>query len=180
MMSIETIPKGVFDSIEKVLRYLIPGFIFVFLVKISFSQEILTKYSPNITSNEFYVFAPVFGMVIYNIHRVFLWPVDGICRRLYKRSLGEVLLNRAQLQRNNQELSDMLYYRWAIIHQGLIFSELVFFFTIIPDTRSIIKEYSCPLIGFALILFFVCLFYYFILEKTELSEIFPNLSTEDL
>jgi hypothetical protein len=53
-MNVNGIPAKLFDSIEKVLRYIVPGLLFVLLVKASYSQTTLT----NISQTEFYVLSP--------------------------------------------------------------------------------------------------------------------------
>ena len=69
-MNINTIPVKLFDSMEKVLRYVVPGLLFILLVKASYSTATLNRLSPNISQAEFYVLSPVFGFAIYVVHRV--------------------------------------------------------------------------------------------------------------
>lgn len=58
----------IIDTIEKLFRYFIPGFIFIFMFKLAFPskpQFILE----NIGQVEFYIYVPCIGMVIYGLHR---------------------------------------------------------------------------------------------------------------
>ena len=77
----------IIDTIEKLFRYFIPGFIFIFMFKLAFPskpQFILE----NIGQVEFYIYVPCIGMVIYGLHRVL---VSGILEPvLYKMNMTAI------------------------------------------------------------------------------------------
>jgi hypothetical protein len=91
-MSVDSIPQSIFNSVEKVLRYLVPGLLFVFLVKASYLPGTLNRFSPNVTQTELYVLSPVFGIVIYVVHRVVFWFLDWACRSCRKLTLAKSLM----------------------------------------------------------------------------------------
>jgi len=164
------ISQNIFDSIEKVLRYLIPGLLVVFLVQISFSLATLHSFSLNITQKEFYVFSPVFGFIIYCIHRILFWFPDYICMKICKLDLATSLQYQALRKEMAPELSGILYYRWGIVHFGLILSELVFIFSLLAENEnSIVFHYSCCLKLLAILFFVICCYNYIRLNFADIK-----------
>lgn len=151
------VKNTVIDTIEKVFRYFIPGFIFIFLFKLSYPSS--EKYIlPNISSLEFFIYVPCFGMVIYGIHRllmssfveIYLYLIDltavsnfskskNIFHKLieYPGALSQFFQVRHKAE--NQNLSGYLFYRWSIQHYCLILSELLYFFYFIHAPDSFIE-----------------------------------------
>lgn len=165
-MSVDTIPQSIFNSVEKVLRYLVPGLLFVFFVKVSFSPEKLNGFSPNITQTEFYLLSPVLGFAIYVVHRVFFWLVDWFCRHKSGLTLTESLRGQAD---RKKELADVLYYRWALVHFSLILSELTIVFLFLADNGTIVSSYSTCLGIFAFIFLTICLWFYYQLSMADME-----------
>ena len=139
------IPQSIFNSVEKVLRYLVPGLLFVVLLELSGGMD---AFGPRIGRKELYLLSPVFGLTVYVIHRIFFWAVDAVCRECKDIDLATSLLYQAK---RAEKLLDILYYRWGIVHFGLILSELVFFSQFLPLTGihfypSISVFWLCPLL----------------------------------
>jgi len=161
-----------FDSIEKVLRYIVPGLLFVFLVKASYSTATLTKLSLSLSQTEFYVLSPVFGFVIYVVHRVTFWLVDCICRWRRKLNLLESLRGQALRKGACPTFAEILYYRWALLHFVLILAELVLVFSLFlaeKDTLIASHPVAIPIIAGAF--FVVCLCFYWQLNMADLKSI---------
>ena len=63
------------DTIEKVFRYLVPGFVFIALYKLYYPEMSIPFLSKNYTF-DFYIYLPCLGILIYAIHRLFFELVD--------------------------------------------------------------------------------------------------------
>lgn len=171
------------NAIEKVFRYFIPGFIFIFLFKLSFPSNKDPYILKNIGPVEFYIYVPCLGMVIYGIHRVFMsslveillykWNLTAVSNfasdsrkiKEYPSALADFF--KARHKKENQNLSSYLFYRWSIQHYCLILSELVFLFWFYHETESIMETYKWPVFFFLLIIFILSSLFTLIMYITE-------------
>jgi len=149
--------ESVVDTIEKVFRYFIPGFIFIFLFKLAFPSKphfILD----NIGKVEFYIFIPCLGMIIYGLHRVFLSAIiEPFLYKLNKTAISNfagpkrmfkeypsALAKFLEIRHKAEEkLSSYLFYRWSIQHYSLILCELTLIFLFIHEQKSIFEIHRC-------------------------------------
>jgi hypothetical protein len=171
-VNVNGISTKLFNSIEKVLRYIVPGLLFVLLVKASYSQAALNQLSPNISQKEFYVLSPVFGFVIYVIHRITFWLLDCICRSRRKLTLLESLRGQALRKEKCPELTGILYYRWALIHFGLVLAELVLVFSLLlAEKGTVVASHPVAIPLLAGLFFVVCFCFYCQLNLADLESI---------
>jgi hypothetical protein len=171
-VNVNGIPAKLFDSIEKVLRYIVPGLLFVLLVKASYSQATLNQLSSNISQTEFYVLSPVFGFVIYVIHRVIFWLVDCACRSRRKLTLLESLRGQALRKEKCPELAGIFYYCWALLHFGLILAELVLVFSLLlAEKGTAVASHTVVIPILAGAFFVVCFCFYCQLNMADLESI---------
>lgn len=168
---------NIIDTIEKIFRYFIPGFIFIFLFKLSFPskpQFILD----NVGQVEFYIYVPCIGMVIYGLHRVILsstiepllYLVNAtavsnfsvqkkLFRKLWEYPVALAKFFKVRHKKVDDNLSGYLFYRWSLQHYSLILSELLFFAYFIHEPDSLVERYKESVIIIAsVILFFSLLF----------------------
>jgi hypothetical protein len=120
--------EELFKNIEKVLRYLVPAFIFIILLRF-FKQNIYQEYVANLTNVEFVFYFTLLGITIYSIHRVIFEIIDYIILKIHKKSVTDIIKN--SFKKNNEELRNYFYYKCATIHSTLITSELVILFILI-------------------------------------------------
>jgi hypothetical protein len=139
----EKIKNSITDSVERVLRYLIPGVTFWLLFALSYPSkfnEVLSKISGNGLA-AFLVILTV-GMSIYVIYSLIIRftlerivfkqeksPVnlfcDGTCLSEYSKSHAELILSRE----NSEDYPKGYYtYLWSITHYAIILSVLVIIF----------------------------------------------------
>lgn len=120
--------EELFKNIEKVLRYLVPAFIFTILLR-SFNQDIYQEYVAKLSKIEFVFYFTLLGVTIYSIHRVIFEIIDFIIIKINKESVTEYIKN--SFNKDKEELKNYFYYKLAIIHSALITSELAILFIII-------------------------------------------------
>ena len=179
------IKSHVIDTIEKIFRYFIPGFIFIFLFKLSFpsNPQFILK---NIGQVEFYIYVPCIGMVIYGLHRVLLFSIlepilyvanstavsnfsnePNILRKLweYPTALAKFLKIRHKIA--NESLSGYLFYRWSIQHYSLILSELLFVSYFLHEPDSFIQCHKGSILVIALVIFVLSLFPTIVMYRAE-------------
>lgn len=168
-MNGSTIPQSVFSSIEKVLRYLIPGLLFVVLLKASFLPDKVLGLRIGLTGEEVYLLSPVFGFVVYTIHRVLFWFPDVACRKYLEVTLTKSLLGQATRKKQYPELAEILYYRWAIIHFALILSELTITFSFLSEPGTVVSRCWPYLPIGAGVFFVICVGFYIRLDLADLK-----------
>jgi len=174
-MKIETI----ITSVEQVFRYVVPGVIFVFLLKVAYPSNphfILEK----LGAVEFAVLIPCLGMMVYGVHRVFFWAVvDYLFDRLgwfvcsangqdYSATLSHFISWR---QSARKDLLNYLHYRWAILHYTFILAELLILFSFSNEETSVLRTSQPLFLSFAGALFIASFFHYrtMLLVENELS-----------
>lgn len=166
--------KEVIDTIEKIFRYFIPGFLFMLLFRLAFPSNKTNFFFDNIYSIGFYIFIPCLGMVIYGLHRV-VWSaiVEIILYKLNKTAVSNFASPKRKLREYplafskflkirheaEENLSSYLFYRWSIQHYTLILCELVFIFLIFHEQKSIFAIHQ-RLIGIFTIIIFTISFYF--------------------
>ncbi len=171
-MNVSGIPLSVFNSVEKVLRYIVPSLLFVLLVKASYSPATLNHLSPNISQTEFYVLSPVFGFMIYMVHRVVFWFVDWACRSRRKLTLSKSLRGQALRKEECPALAEVLYYRWALVHFGLILAELVLVFSLLlAEKGTVMASHTVTTSILAGAFFLICFWFYCQLNMADLESI---------
>lgn len=179
------VKSHVIDTIEKIFRYFIPGFIFIFLFKLSFpsNPEFLLK---NVNPLEFYIYVPCIGMVIYGLHRVILSSIlepilylanstavsnfsreTNIFKKLRKYPTALAKFFEIRHKRANDNLSGYLFYRWSIQHYSLILSELLLVFCFIHERDSLIESYKGTVLIFATAVLFFSLLFTVIMYRSE-------------
>ncbi len=149
------------DSIEKVLRFVMPGFLFVLLYRMAYPPNSASPLGA-IGNNELYIFIPFIGIAIYSVHRIVFEMLDFIIfNRITYGSLDRVAEHtRARFGEENRVLRDYMYYRWAIIHCSSIFAELLIFFSIFHENGTFFSKHSSPAFWVGIGLFVLCLFVY--------------------
>lgn len=175
----------VIDTIEKIFRYFIPGFIFIFLFKLSFpsNPQFILK---NIGQVEFYIYVPCIGMVIYGLHRLILFSIlepilyllnltaasnysseKNVFKKLWEHPTARAEFLKIRHKKTNENLSRYLFYRWSIQHYSLIFSELLIAAYFIHEKGSLIECYKGPVIVIALAILFLSLLSTITMYRTE-------------
>ena len=174
----------VINTIEKIFRYFIPGFIFVFLFKLSFPsnpQFILQ----NIGQVEFYIYVPCIGMVIYGLHRILLSSTlelllylmnstavsnfsseANLFKKLWEYPNALATFLKIRHKKADDNLSGYLFYRWSIQYYSLILSELMFASYFIHERLSLIERYKGSVIIIASIILFFSLLFTVIMFRT--------------
>lgn len=163
--------NSIIDTIEKLFRYFIPGFIFIILFGLS-CPVTFGKVLGFIDKFKFlsYLFIPILlpciGMVIYGLHRVWMWGLlDWVLYLFnlnavsnfynnekgknkksekiwqYSSSLAEFFKTRHSQPEESKNLSDYLFYRWSIHHYVLILIELFPVFFFIKESGSKFDNY---------------------------------------
>ena len=176
----------VINTIEKFFRYFIPGFVFIFLFKLSFPskpQFILQ----NIGQVEFYIYVLCIGMVIYGLHRVIILSsilefilyfakLTAVSNFAEKTKKGEMFLEypaalakfyEVRHKKENDNLSGYLFYIWSMNHYLLILSELLFVARFIHEPDSLIECYKGSVLIIASVILFFSLFFTIIMYLTE-------------
>lgn len=147
----EKIKNSITDSVERVLRYIIPGVAFFIIFSLSYPcnfNKVLSKISGNGLAS-FLVILTV-GMSIYVIYSLIIRftlerivfkcrksPVnlfcDGTCLSEYSKSHAELLLSRE----NYKDYPKGYYtYLWSITHYAIILSVLVIIFAVANEENS--------------------------------------------
>ena len=158
----------IIDTIEKFLRYFVPGLVFVFLFDLSFpnvSQNFLEK----IGDIKFALIILSIGVIIYGIYRrivlVFILELPlyllnceaisnfrnvskkGIKKLFdYPRARAEFFKERhnySDINDSKKNLSSYLYYRWALHHYLFIFFMQLILFSYFSNSTTIIANNKC-------------------------------------
>jgi hypothetical protein len=161
--------EPVIASIEKAFRYLVPGFLFVFLLKAAYPSK-PALILQNIVSVEFAILIPCLGMMVYGVHRVIWWTIFDyifakcgvfVCSKKGKR-YSEILADFISWRRAApQGLLDYLHYRWSILHYTLILSELVICFSILNEEASVFHRHRGPFVVAAVGLWVLSMIHYY-------------------
>jgi hypothetical protein len=143
--------SSLFDSVDKVFRYFVPGVIFWLLFWFSYPCyfNVLLKKIENMEVFG-YIIVLVTGMIIFGVYRLIFYIVEFfLCCNLitpasiyYQKDKGNSRwdsFSKAQskfyLLRQGKEFSgnlpDYLHLRWAIVHYTLLFSILLLLFVIL-------------------------------------------------
>ena len=164
---------NIIDSIEKVLRYLIPGVAFSILFALSYPTY-FDKAILKISASELLVFLVIFtiGISIYVIHSLIikftleplvylleLSPVNlfsnDSCLCNYSKSHAELILNRKKSPNYPKEY---YIYLWALLHYSFIMSWLLLFFSCFHEKFSWSATHSrfIAISGVLLLFFSIC------------------------
>ena len=119
--------KELFENIEKVLRYLVPAFVFTILLR-HFYPDIYCKYVYGSKKTEFILYFTLLGITIYSINRVIFEVIDFI---VLKCAIEKGCLKFATITdfiqkicKVEEKLGKYLYFKCAMIHSVLITAEL--------------------------------------------------------
>jgi hypothetical protein len=158
-----------FDKTEKLLRYFLPGFVFLFLIKWDKDLSSTIDKIKNLDLLQLIIFPFIFGLLIYTIHRSFFYLIDFIPFKYKSKSFAEYL---NFISKRKNKLKNDLYYRGAILHCSIIFFEILFFVNIINCSKENVFYIILSIICFV-ILSWIKIFMGFVeiesnkIEKTE-------------
>jgi len=144
-----------FNNIEKILRYLVPAFVLLVLlryIKGSSYDEFFSK----ISDVEFVIYFILAGITIYSIHRVVFEVIDYFLFGCNIKSISEYILASFK-DDTAKDLKDYLYYKLATIHSALLATELTIIF-ILSEGYS---THPCLLIISAIMFIISFAVYYF-------------------
>lgn len=154
----------IIDSIEKLLRYIIPGFIFTLFFKIAYPSNPITILN-NIDKTEFYIYMPLVGIVIYGFHRIIFEYFDLLFYKIKNTNRYEVIKKN---HKNIKNILPYLDYKWAILHSSLITIELFFLFTVFfHECKSIFEQHRCLFTYISIFLFIITMISYFMLHYDQ-------------
>ncbi len=159
----------IFDTVEKVFRYLVPAFVFTFLFKHCDNGN-YTKYIAGLDNIKFALYFILSGMTIYSIHRVLFELIDYIIFKANKKSILSHYINISNIKNNK---IDYFYYKMATFHSVLITMELTIIF-IVYYWKC---EYLCVFITCIILFIFTFIVYWNfnrlqidLIEKLSLSK----------
>lgn len=123
--------EDLFNNIEKVLRYLVPAFVFTILLR-HFYPCIYNRYIYELDQIRFIFYFTLSGIIIYSIHRVIFEIIDWLfIRCVVQKSLKDVIKGIVEEGENLRESKNYFYFKTAMIHSCLITVELVGLFILI-------------------------------------------------
>ncbi len=147
----------IIDSIERVLRYLIPGVAFCILFALSYPKAFSNTFC-KISDNNLFVFLIILsiGMSIYVIHSqvirftleriVYLLnrsPVnefsDNKCLCNYSKAHADLIIHR---EKTPDYPKEKYIYLWAIIHYSFMMSYLLLLFACLNKKESWVDSYE--------------------------------------
>ena len=186
------------DSVERVLRYIIPGVAFSLLFALSYPSKFNSVISI-ISGSGLAVFLIILtlGMSIYIIHsqiirftlelfvfRIGKSPVNVFsnnkCLCNYSKALSELIIDR---ERSKNYPKGYYIYLWSIVHYSFIMSYLLLFFSFFNEEKSWTNLNTKPLFvaGMAiLVLSFSSYLYMQALEKnTTAIAVAKNKASEE-
>jgi hypothetical protein len=177
-----TLGSNIINSVEKVLRYLIPGVIFSLLFAISCPEQFDSLFS-KISDSEVLVFLSIFtlGISIYVVHHSIIRftfeqiayligqsPVneysDNHCLYNYSKAHAKLIIARKKYS-NYPE--NYYIYLWAIVHYSFIMSWLLFLFSFFHEKTTLLE---CHVVCFRIIgsiIFFLSICSYFYMQALE-------------
>ena len=180
----EKIKSGITVSVERILRYLIPGVAFFILFSLSDSTD-YNKVLSRISENGLMAFLLILtvGMSIYVVYSLIIRftlerivfkcgksPVNlfcsGRCLCEYSKAHAELLLTR----NNNKDYPSGYYtYLWSITHYAIILSIMILIFAIVNTDESWFgKNYigiSIVIFGISILILSICSYFY--MQKLE-------------
>jgi hypothetical protein len=147
----EDLKNGITDSVERILRYIIPGVAVLLLYSLSYPCN-FNKILPAISENGLAGFLVILavGMSIYVIYSLIIRftlerivfkcktsPVnlfcDGTCLNGYSKAHAELLVSREDYKHYPR---GYYTYLWSITHYAIILSILVIIFALVNEENS--------------------------------------------
>ena len=142
--------EAIVNTVERVFRYLVPGFILVVFVRLAFPSTSATLL--NTTSGvEFAVAVLCLGLMTYGVHRLLFWvSFDHILSRKgvsptskkgqgYGETIGRFVRRRAQCA--GTPCLQYLHYRWAVVHYCLMLGEMTCAFSFLNEPGSVLRPH---------------------------------------
>ena len=185
---------NIIDSVERVLRYLIPGVAFFLLFALS-CPDYFDKAIRKISGSELLVFLVILtvGISIYVLHSLIirftleplayllkLSPVNvfsnGCCLCHYSQSHAKLILSR---EKSPDYPKGYYVYLWSISHYSLIMSELLLVFACFHEKQSWTESNARYLAigGGVILLLSICSYFYMqALEKNTTAAINANVT----
>ena len=183
---------NIIDSVERVLRYLIPGVAFCLLFALSYPED-FDKAICKISGSELFVFLVILtvGISIYVVHSLIIrfifepiacWlnlsPVNVFsndrCLCNYSKSHAKLILSR---EKSPNYPKGYYVYLWSISHYSFIMSELLLFFAYFHKKHSWAESNArfIAIGGTVILLLSICSYLYMqALEKNTTATINSN------
>jgi len=134
-MSIHDNLGNIVDSIDKMFRYLVPGFVFVAFLRIFHHAtffEYFGKCREEIDLALVSLSIPFIGFVVYAVHRAIFECVDYmLCNFNYKK-YRELVRNSHWLE---ADLRSDIFNKMGLIHFSIMFSEMLIIFNCTSDVQ---------------------------------------------
>jgi hypothetical protein len=172
-----TLGSNIINSIEKLLRYLIPGVTFYLLFALSYPSYFDEAFK-KLSDSEILVFLSIFtvGISIYVIHHsiirftleqlAYLFNLSPVNMFSDNRSLWNYSKSHAKLILSRKEHSkypeDYYIYLWAIVHYSFIISWLILIFAYFHEETSWVECHArCfATVGFIILFLSLCSYFY--------------------
>jgi len=181
---------NIINSIEKLLRYIVPGVAFCLLFALSYPNYFYMAFG-KISDSEILVFLTIFtvGISIYVIYSsiikflleqiaylIKLSPVNIFSHNncLYDYSKSIAKLNLSHIRHSDGYPGGYYLYLWAIVHYSWILSLLLLFFAYFHEKSSWVEGNArhIALLGGALLFFSIITYFYMnALEKNTVDEL---------
>ena len=173
----DKLETNIINSVERVLRYLIPGVVFCLLFALSYTTN-FDKVFSKISGSGIAVFLVILtaGMSIYVVHshiirftleliayKIGISPVNEFsndkCLCNYSKSHAELIFNR---NKSPDYPSGYYIYLWSIIHYSFIMSYLLIFFGFAHDKESWVESNAqlLAIVGVGLLILSICSYMY--------------------
>jgi hypothetical protein len=181
--------SNIIDSIEKLLRYLIPGVTFFLLFALSCPKYFDTIFG-EISDSEILVFLSIFtiGVSIYVVHHSIirftleqlayilnLSPVNIYCENRYPCSYSKAHAKLILSRKDNPKYPEDYYiYLWAIVHYSFIMSWLIIIFSYLHEETSWVGYHATAfrILGFIILVLSLSSYFYMqALEKNTTAEL---------
>jgi len=178
----EKLGKNITDSVERVLRYIIPGVAFSLLFALSYPCK-FDDAIREISGSGLAIFLIIvtLGMSIYVIHsqlirftlELFVFiigksPVNlfikNKCLCNYSKALAELIVDR---HTSHEYPKDYYIYLWSIVHYSFIMSYLLIFFSFFNEDKSWTNLNSKPLLIAGLAIWGLSFFSYLYMQILE-------------
>ena len=178
----EKLGKNITDSVERVLRYIIPGVAFSLLFALSYPSKFDAAIL-EISGSGLAIFLIIvtLGMSIYVIHsqlirftlELFVFiigksPVNlfikNKCLCNYSRALAELIVDR---HTSHEYPKEYYIYLWSIVHYSFIMSYLIIFFSFFNEDKSWTNLHSKPLLIAGLAIWGLSFFSYLYMQILE-------------
>ena len=183
---------NIIDSVERVLRYLIPGVAFCLLFALSYPND-FDKAISIISGSGLIVFLVILtvGMSIYVVHsqiirftlelivyKIGISPVNVFsnnkCLCNYTKSHAKLILSR---KKSTDYPEGYYIYLWSIIHYSFIMSYLLIFFAFAHEKDSWVESNVrlLAIVGFGILILSICSYMYMqVLEKDTTANMKSN------